>query len=102
MKKGLIFLLPLLLSLAACEKDNEETCDETPLSQCPTADISTCCPDEGECYYVYNGERYDSDDEIVKLCSPSGSNEQFMSLKLEIDNYTQKLIEEAKMAAVCQ
>jgi len=106
--KKILSVLPYLLSMfliisfTACGSDDEETCDDTPLSQCPAAVIATCCPDNADCYYIYNGDKYDTTSEIVALCNPSGSAAQLLSMQLELDNYTKQLLDEARSAALCQ
>jgi hypothetical protein len=96
-----LFALALMASFTSCESDDEETCDDTPLSQCPSADIATCCPDDGDCYYIYNGDKYTSKDDIVALCKPKASAQEIQLMQMELDKHTMQLLDEARSAAIC-
>nr|WP_319399846.1 hypothetical protein [uncultured Carboxylicivirga sp.] len=90
----------LILGTLSCTKDDEETCDNYPVEQCTMDDVTICSDDDGTTYYVYQGKRYNDVDDLAQVCGAT-SAEAFGQMTLQIDNFTQQLLMDAKTAADC-
>lgn len=108
MKKAILKFLPVLtiglfaLGTTSCSSDNEESCNQfdSNVGSCSAEDITACCDDEGSCYYTYNGERYDDAAEIAAVCT-AGTTLDMNTVIIEMDAFTQQLVDEARSAAIC-
>jgi hypothetical protein len=109
--KNFFKLMPFLLmvifagTIVSCSDDddnNDESCDQFDdnVGTCSAADITACCDDEGACYYLYKGDRYNDVNALAAQCA-SGSAMQIQDLELQLDNFTVQLINEARTAALC-
>jgi hypothetical protein len=107
--KTYLKLLPFLFlgifsaAVSGCTEENKESCDakEQDVGTCSAEDITICCDDAGSCYYTYQGDKY-SLDELASQCSAGKTVEEIRLINLQIDGITSRLIEEAKLAAICQ
>lgn len=104
-----LFLLPLFLiglltfTQYGCESDPEEVCEE--YSACDVS-ATTCCTDESNCHYKYNGKTYPDTDEgltalLAAMC-PQSSTLELEMIRAQLNNQTLKLIDKARSAAICQ
>jgi hypothetical protein len=104
MNKGKLFktltvLMIATLGLVGCEQDPEEYCEEYPI-----CDLSptVCCDDTGACTYKYSGTTYNNlEDLMAAICPQSMAIPDIKALQTELDELTKKLIEEARVAAIC-
>lgn len=114
MKKKLIFMPIALLGVLAllqfgCDSDSdtaEDSCEAFSASECKTEiEASTCCSEDGSCYYLYNGTKYDNTDageiKLIDAMCPDISEEQTTKMHQLMAVQTQRLIEKARMSAVC-
>jgi len=114
MKKKLIFMPLSLLGVLAllqfgCDSDDsDEVCEAFPTPQECKTDIeaSACCSDEDTCYYLFDGKKYDYTDEgkdkLVEVMCPDVSEEQTTKIHQLMASQTKRLMEEARISAVCQ
>ena len=116
MNKKLIFLPLSLLGIIAillfgCDSDSdksEEVCDVFPTpSECSTTTQATaCCSDEDTCYYLYEGVKYTHTDqgleELLAAMCPNLSEEESTAIYKKLNAQTKKLMEQARLSAVCQ
>ena len=86
----------------ACSDDKEESCDkfDENVGTCSKDDITACCDDAGSCYYLYKGNRYENETKLATVCA-SGSAMSMDEVKIQLDDFTAKLINEARSAAIC-
>ncbi len=119
--KKLLSLLPFLLMsilLSSCSEDDAETCDvlenDFKPQQCVDADITVCTGDNT--YYIFDGIKYDRDgnlmegtsnnnsdvSDLILACDPDASAQTAILIQLKLDEVTQRLINEACSAAICQ
>ncbi len=96
-----MLLMGFLLMTTSCE-DDDESCQQfdSDVGSCAAEDITTCCNDDGSCYYLYKTIRYDSVDELAEVCKDGSVSME--EINLQIDDFTKKLIKEARGAAVCK
>ncbi len=109
--KKLLKLLPFLTlglltgSLIGCSSNDgdKESCQksEQNIGSCTADDITACCDANGACYYIYDNKNYELD-EIASVCAKSGSVQQLKSVQIQLDVITKQLINEARLAAICQ
>lgn len=107
MKKTLRLFLFLMMGFSmttfvACSEDSEESCDkfDENVGTCSAEDITACCDDGGSCYYLYQNERYENETALATVCA-SGSAMTMTELEIQLDDFTAKLIDEARTAAIC-
>lgn len=100
---GIYTLGVFLTAMVACSDDTKESCDkfDENVGTCSADDITACCDDGGSCYYVYKGEEYSNVNDLASVCQ-SGSAMNLQEIKLQLDNFTMQLIDEARAAAICQ
>lgn len=109
MKKTLKLLNALLVgglilaNVACSEDDPEESCNKpnSDVGTCSADDLTICCNDNEVCYYIYKGTEY-QESELDKLATAcAASSAQIKSISLQLDEETQKVLNEARLCAVC-
>ncbi|MCU4156236.1 hypothetical protein J1N10_09625 [Carboxylicivirga sp. A043] len=105
MKKVKWFIcLMVVVAMVGCS-DDDETCErldeDFKPEECKSDNISVCSDDDGGRYFIFNGETYDTSDELSLACSPQASAERLQMIKMEFDEATLKLFNEARSAAIC-
>ncbi len=97
-----LFLMGFMLMTTSCEDDPEETCDkiDSDVGKCSADDITTCCNDDGSCYYTYQGTEYNSVDELAAVCTTGSMS--IADISIQLDVFTQELIIKARSAADCK
>ena len=118
MKKKMYYLPLILLALFGaiqygCQEEADEICEQTPPEdvkneQCKDVEESftTCCTDN-ECYYLYKGERYETNEMlqlITEMCGPQEDETSASVIEIEakLKAQTQKLLSEARADAICR
>lgn len=116
MNKKLIFLPLSLLGIIAlllfgCDSDSEsseDVCEAflTPSECSATTQATACCSDEANCYYLYKGVKYaytdQGQEELLDVMCPNLSEEETAAIYKKLTTQTKKLMEQARLSAVCQ
>nr|WP_321408114.1 hypothetical protein [uncultured Carboxylicivirga sp.] len=98
-----LFMGIFTLTSVACSDDPSESCDQFPLDtgSCSAEDITACCDDNQNCYYLYKNEDTQLTlDDLKDKCQVSSI--EMSELKLQLDAFTAQLINEARSAAICK
>ena len=115
--KLMLFFAFVALGLGSCtEPESDEFCND-PNAQCPdtsTIEASSCCTDQ-ECYWVYNGTKYNCDGDdctdvintiIGNACASASADidisvKDYDLLRAQMQAVTNKLLVEARQASGC-
>lgn len=99
----LMLLITLVIVCVSCELDPLEECESFD-AECGAPDDATACCDDDQCYYTFNGTKYqcngtDCTDAAVKLisamCDTDGSA-SVQEIKILLNAKTLKLLEQAR------
>lgn len=117
MKANLLFIVGVLFFMSACtEVQSDEFC-QNPNASCPDdsqIEATSCCTDS-DCYWLYNGNRYNCDGDdcnavittiINNACINSSANinldnGDLESLKAQMQELTSQLLLDARAASGC-
>jgi hypothetical protein len=112
-----VFIIGIFALISCTELLSEEFCND-PNAKCPDTskiNASSCCTDQ-DCYWTYNGSRYDCDGDdcsdvintiISSACASATAGidisvEDYDILRAQLQNVTDKLLLEARGASGCE
>ena len=112
--KNKIYFLPalLLIMLGAiqygCKEEADEICQSFD-AECNSPELATTCCTDDQCYYEYNGERYENDAAGMEqlIAAMCGTDEEqatasTQSIQLRLEKQTQKLMAEVRASMICR
>lgn len=101
MKKKIYLLPAFLLALLGaihygCEKEAEEICQSFD-AQCNSPELATTCCTDDQCYYEYDGKRYENDADgmeglIADMCGTDDEQTATAKIEARLHRQTQKLM----------
>lgn len=111
MKKKIYLLPAFLLALLGavhygCEKEAEEICQSFD-AQCNSPELATTCCTDDQCYYEYDGKRYENDadgmeDLIADMCGTDDEQTATAKIEARLHEQTRKLMAEARASMICE
>ncbi len=105
MKKGLgyLFFFLAITVFVGCESDSDpdDVCKQSTIT-CDIGDVTSCCEVGGDCYFIVDGKKYATQDDLNAVCSPNAGIQELKLIKLQLDAETKLLLQEVRASAICQ